>query len=383
MRNKVVLLLYIALLTLSAYSQTEQIPTKGFVSWLPAAKWEDALLTGNGTLGAMVMGNPFEETIILNHALLYLPGETPVIPPDMTPYKDEIKKLSLEGKYKEVAELGVQIWKEAGYGDKKWTDPYVPAANITIDMPAYNVGKYRRMVNYETAEAIVEWTDETGSFTRKTFASRKDGVIVTLIKGTAPFTAEIALQKHPHSWEQNAMINSSIKVSETKVEDGLLHYHVEYGKPHSHSPTGYDGLLKVINKGGKVVAKGNRLLADHVNEVLILTDITPYKESNKVSVTTMKEHLNAVSNDYAGLLKNQVETHGALYNRVSLQLGATEKEKEFTSETFVSRVRENSSPGLLQRQFEAARYHIICSSGINPPNLQGIWSGTWDASLVL
>jgi len=378
MNSRIITFLVLAMtIQLSAYAQKEKEPEKGFVSWLPAAKWEDALLTGNGTMGAMVMGNPFEETIILNHALLYLPNEAPVIPPDMAPYLDTIKKLSFAGKYKEVAELGVKIWKDAGYGEKKWTDPYVPAADLTINMPASNIESYRRMVNYETAEAIVEWTDQKGTFCRKTFVSRKDGVIVTQIKGTAPINAEISLHKYPNSWEQNSLINSLIKKSETTIDSGLMQYHVEYGKPHSHSPDGYDGLLKIINIGGQVSNDHACYKVEDAQEVIILTCIEPYKRTNEESLSIMRNRLINAGEDYNFLLDRQKNSHGELYNRLSLKLNISDEEKKMTSETLVSLVRSGSSAGIMQRQFEAARYNILCSTGTNPPNLQGIWSGTW------
>ncbi|MUP37332.1 alpha-L-fucosidase [Labilibaculum sp. 44] len=378
MNIRIIFLLLLAMLIqVSTYAQKESVPEKGFVSWLPAAKWEDALLSGNGTMGAMVMGNPFEETIILNHALLYLPNEAPVIPPDMTPYLDEIKRLSFEGKYQEVAELGVKIWKDAGYGKKKWTDSYVPAANLTIEMPASNVKNYRRMVNYETAEAVVEWTDQNGTFSRKTFVSRADGVVVTQIKGTAPINAQISLHQHPHTWEQNGLIDSLIKKTQTNIESDLMHYHVEYAKPHSHSPDGYDGLLKVINKGGEVSKNEGCYKIKNAQEVIILTCIEPYKGTNEESLLAIQNRLNNAGNNYNILLERQINSHGELYNRVSLKLNITEEEKEMTSETLVSKVRDGTSAGIMQRQFEAARYNILCSAGTNPPNLQGIWSGTW------
>ncbi len=65
---------------------------------------------------------------------MFLPNETPLLPLDTTSHLEEIKSLYLQGKYKEVAELGVQLCKDAGYGDKKWTDTYVPSAEIIIVM---------------------------------------------------------------------------------------------------------------------------------------------------------------------------------------------------------------------------------------------------------
>ncbi len=374
--KKIALFIIAILIINSSIAQQMKVPEKGFVSWLPAAKWDDALLTGNGTLGAMIMGNPFEETIIVNHALLYIPNEAPVIPPNMAPHHEKIKQLSFDGKFKEVAEFGFQLWQDEN-GAKRWTDPFVPAANITIDMNASNVEKYRRMVNYQTAEAIVEWTDQKGSFVRKTFASRKDSVLVTQLIGTAPISAEISLHKHPHEWEQNDLLQELIKTSVSNITDGFIHHHTEYAKAHKYSPDGYDGLTKVIAKGGILKASGSKYVVKDANEIIIITAISPYKGENRARLKALKELINNARDDYSILLNNQKQTHGELYDRVSLSLNSTDEEANYTSETIVSKVRNETTAGLMQRQFEAARYNILCSTGTNPPNLQGIWSGTW------
>lgn len=49
------------------------LPERGFHSDRPAKIWEESLVSGNGIMGAMVMGDPYQESIVLNHALLYLP----------------------------------------------------------------------------------------------------------------------------------------------------------------------------------------------------------------------------------------------------------------------------------------------------------------------
>lgn len=53
------------------------VPERGFHSNRPANIWEESLVTGNGVMGAMVMGDPYRESIVLNHALLYLPIHSP------------------------------------------------------------------------------------------------------------------------------------------------------------------------------------------------------------------------------------------------------------------------------------------------------------------
>ncbi|NIM05170.1 MAG: hypothetical protein GTN65_06040, partial [Armatimonadetes bacterium] len=42
-------------------------PVRGFVSSRPAENWEEALISGNGKIGALVMSRPLNETIIFSH----------------------------------------------------------------------------------------------------------------------------------------------------------------------------------------------------------------------------------------------------------------------------------------------------------------------------
>jgi hypothetical protein len=47
-----------------------QSPKRGFTSTTlidnPAREWQQALISGNGRMGAMVIGHPLDETIILS-----------------------------------------------------------------------------------------------------------------------------------------------------------------------------------------------------------------------------------------------------------------------------------------------------------------------------
>ena len=193
---------------IASHAQTwESAPRKGFVSWQPAAKWEDALLTGNGTLGAMVMGRPFDETIILNHALLFWPGDQPAVPPDMSADLDTIRRLCYDGKWKEAARYHIDKWREAGLGEKRWTDGYVPAADLDIQSEPSNIVRYQRLTNYETGENTVNWQDAQGVHTRSVFASRSGNVVVVSMRGEGRINSTFELKRHPHSWELWSQMN--------------------------------------------------------------------------------------------------------------------------------------------------------------------------------
>ncbi|MFD2330352.1 glycoside hydrolase N-terminal domain-containing protein [Cohnella sp. GCM10020058] len=45
----------------------------GYTLTRPAARWEEGLLCGNGTIGAIVMGEAASERIVLSHERLFIP----------------------------------------------------------------------------------------------------------------------------------------------------------------------------------------------------------------------------------------------------------------------------------------------------------------------
>ncbi len=95
--------------TASTQSDAFAAPARGFVSKRPAARWENALPSGNGTMGALVMGNPFDETLFLSHAGLYLPRKDNDNPVAMAKHLDRIRELCLAGKFKEAGLINDQI----------------------------------------------------------------------------------------------------------------------------------------------------------------------------------------------------------------------------------------------------------------------------------
>ena len=86
------LLLRIPLLT--CYGQAEKI--NGAITDKPASRWEEAMVTGNGNMGAMIYGEPDNETIVINHCGLFLPLDTKKFVKDMSGSIPEIKRAALE-----------------------------------------------------------------------------------------------------------------------------------------------------------------------------------------------------------------------------------------------------------------------------------------------
>ena len=356
--------------------QSFQKPEKGFVSWKPAPTWEDALLSGNGTMGTMVFGDPHREKVVVNHALCYLPVWVPLQPIDQASRLAEIRSLLAEGKYRKAAEVPFDQSMKEGYGEKKWIDPFVPFCNINVAMPAGNVSNYSRMVDYETGEAKVEWEQEGKLYQRTLFVSRPDSVIVLKIAGSDKVNATLSLDRHPVSWDQWDYINSTIKSVDVSADDGYLVYRTEFKNQWEGNPQGFEGVARVVPKGGKVFYRNNEMVVENADEILVMMKVAPNYDYSESMVPALKEELEKVTTDYQTLEGRHAEVHGELFNSVKLDL-PEDQGSELQSEALVLQAREHTSPAIIERQFDATRYNIISSTGTNPPNLQGIWSGTW------
>ena len=108
------------------------MPAHGTASIAPAGKWEYALVSGNGKMGAMVFGNPHDETIVANHARLFLPLGSREILPDLAKYVPELRTIIRKQGYKDAMAFFLGKAKEQGFPGLIWTDPFHPGFFLQI-----------------------------------------------------------------------------------------------------------------------------------------------------------------------------------------------------------------------------------------------------------
>ena len=126
-------------------------PARGFRSTTVAGSWEEALASGNGTHGALVLGHPADETIIVNHARLWLPLNAPLPPVDTASHLGEIREMMRRGEYQKAADFVVELSHREGWGGKRWTDPFIPAFDLRVAMrPEGEAKVYSRAVDFRT-----------------------------------------------------------------------------------------------------------------------------------------------------------------------------------------------------------------------------------------
>ena len=382
----VVFLLVLILTSLDVISQSKKlkVPERGFISSKPAATWEEGLICGNGTLGVNIFSRPLDETIIFSHERLFLPQGQPTVPPDNSHLLVEIRNLIDRGLYKQATEYAAIISGQEGF---MYPDPFVPAFDMNLKMdPDQEVNDYMRSVDFQTGEATVHWSDSRGVFERKMFVSRADGLAVLLIsgpKGALDFKLEINPRKPDDKLDWRTISRSyqvfESHISDIKktVEDKSITYKNNFTKAYPGSIHALEGVAKIVMNNGSLIEGKESMEIKGADQVLVLIDIELLYDPAKSEADRMKEKMSGVPADYKTLLNRHAKIHGELFNRMKLDLGGGKDHNLTTEELIRKSTNDNLNLTLLEKQFDAGRYNIISCTGELPPNLQGVWGGTY------
>jgi len=360
------------------------VPERGFVSARPGQTWENALISGNGKLGALVYGAPLDETVVLNHARLFMPLNQPLPPVDTASHLKEIRQLLAEGQYQRAADLVVDLSHQDGYGAKRWTDPFVPAFDLLIEMASNGpVQNYRRSVDFATGVAAVQWSDARGQFQRQLFVSRPDDVVVLSIRGSKPGAVDCALRLATHpaggqgGWSEEQSFRNGMAQTSSAAAPGWLTYRSHFKRRWPGSLQGCEGVARVLNKGGEAAVMGDRIVVRGADEVLVLARVALLYDYSTSDIPSQKKDLAKMSPDFNSLLRRHARIHGEIFNRMRLDLGGG-PDRVLTSEELIARASAGRPPAaLLEKEFDAGRYAVISSSGELFPNLQGLWGGSY------
>jgi len=363
------------------------VPERGFVSSRPARTWEEGLISGNGTIGANALSRPRNERIIFTHERLFLPMGAPVMPPDQSARLFEIRRLIDKGLYKQACELQFNLSGQNGF---MYPDYFVPAFDLTIRTEGEGeVRDYARSVNFQTGETLVHWADDRGTFEHRMFVSRAAGVAVLLL--TAPKSAlncRLALEPREPSDEFNAdsdvnkrsdqVFKEHVSDIKSTAGDSWLTYGNRFTKAYPGSIHALESCARVVASGGTPEPQDDgTLVVTGADRVLLFVDIRLLNDPAKSVIEEMKHSLEELPADYDLLLDGHAKLHGELFNRMRLDLGGGDDHQRTTEELLELSSYEHPNRALIEKEFDAARYNIISSTGELPPTLQGVWGGTY------
>jgi len=367
---------------------TLPVPERGFVSLKPARTWEEGLITANGTLAINALGRPLDERVIFNHERLFMPMGAPHVPPDQSARLPEIRKLIEDGKYKQAEVLQFELSGQDGF---MYPDFYVPAFDLTIRGEARGeLRDYARSVDFQTGEAVVRWSDDRGAFERRMFVSRRDGVAVIMLSGPQPGSIDCRLKLEAR--EPSDEFNNDSDISRRSDEMFREHFGdpgsgagadwltfgARFLKSYPRSIQALEGRARVVVHGGAAEpAADGTLTIERADKVLLFVDLRLLMDAGKSEQDELREKLAAVSTDYDALLQRHARLHGELFKRVKLDLGGGADHEKPSEQLLEESTFDHMNVAWLEKQFDAGRYHIICSTGGLPPNLQGVWGGTY------
>lgn len=329
---------------------------------LPAARWEDAFLSGNGHHGVLAFGDPNDDRVIVTHHTLVRPnGAEHARPPHLAAELPALQARLLAG----------DLTAAESFTDDRplqWVQPFHPAFQIRLRRPPGATGRdYRRSVDFATGEVTATCAD----WRSRVFVSRADDVVVQHI--TAPDLALDLAQDHQLP---GAPAGLGVGHGTLLTPDGaLLTLRVRY----PDSDRAYTGVTLAVVTGGttRLASPGVRITG--ATEVLLLTRVRRHTGELDVVEETraLRELIDEGSHSYGSLLDRHLVLHRTAYARVALDLHADDAERALPGSELLKRAR---SAGLLERLFAAGRYHLLSASGLFPPRLTGLWTGDWNTA---
>jgi alpha-L-fucosidase 2 len=360
-------------------------PDRGFISSTPAETWEQGLISGNGTIGANVMSRPLQETIIFTHERLFLPQGPPHMPPDNAARLFEIRNLIDRGLYKQATNLQFDL---SGQAEFMYPDPFVPAFDMNVTMDTgKDVKDYVRSVDFQTGETTVHWADSRGVYERRLFVSRADGVAVMLITGPGKGAVNCTMTLCPRQVDEklgkktversNEVFKAHVSNVKSSAEKSCLIYKNSFSKAYPGSIHALEGIAYVLAQGGSSTPQGDALAVAGADQVLVFIDIRMLYDPAQSQIEASKTHMAGLKADYQALLKRHAAIHGQLFNRVRMDLGGGNDRQLTTEELLAKSTNQQLNNALIEKEFDAGRYNIISATGELPPNLQGLWGGTY------
>ena len=369
-------------LTLLLSCQQKDETTKEQLLWYdqPASKWEEALPIGNGRLGAMIFGHPFQECIQVNEESLWSGAPINSNNPKAIHNLDKIRELILSHQYQAAKKLAA----ETMVGTPPCVRSYQTLGNILLDYSIQDTTQYSRSLNLNRGICTTQFLSQGIGYKQEVFASAVDNVIVTRLSSSQAegLSVLIRLTREKDiqlSVQDNEIILEGQVIDEDDPRSGPGGKHMKFA-----------AKLRILHEGGNLIAKDGGIYIEKAKQAtLLFTAATDYQLS-QLNFDRSIQPLNvcnqilekACQQSYDALLARHTEDHTSVFNRVSLDLGETAQASLPTNRRLEAVKAGAEDPDLIALYFQYGRYLLMNSSrtpGVLPANLQGIWNKEYNA----
>ena len=372
MKKTVSTILLAACALIPAKSQTQRL-------WYekPASHWLEALPIGNSHLGAMVYGGVQTEEIQLNEETFWSGSPYNNNSKESKDQLQTVRDSIFAGKEEGAHKLIDQYFIKGPHGMR-----YLPVGSMKLNFLRQGgaTSIYRRTLDLTSGTVQTVYRIDDVAYERTCFASQADNAIILHMKasqaGALSFTIDF---------------DSPLKATR-QVNSHQLSAIVE-GVEQEGVPAGLQAECRIsITSDGEVMDNAeNMRVSNATTATIYITAATNFVNYHDVSGNPTRKNIQTMSGiigkSYVRLLNDHLKKYQAQYNRVSLTLPDSDKEKLPTDkrlETF-----DGTDLGLVALMMQYGRYLLISSSqpGGQPANLQGVWNdkleAPWDSKYTI
>lgn len=373
--NHVLLLTGLLALSLSASAQEPDVSLR-FKA--PAAHYQEALPLGNGRIGALISGHPWNDRITLNEISLWSGGVQDA--DNDTAYRvlPRIQQLLLEGHNRQAQDLLQKYFVCKGQGSGRGRGANVPfgAYQVLGDLhlrwkdSASSWTNYQRVLDLEKAVAATTWQKDGVTYKQEAWISIPANILA--IKITASEKGKISL---------STTLSRREFANVTTQKDRIL---MQGQLPDGDKPgMRYAAALQVKSNGGKQTVTNKYIQIENADECLLLfSAATDYNITNYAMrkadplagvISTLQS---AASKPYAPLMNEHIRRYAQYFNRSRFHLDGHIPDTLSTPERLARYYAQQPDPQLPVLYFNYGRYLLISSSrpGGLPANLQGLWA---------
>ncbi|WP_344677066.1 glycosyl hydrolase family 95 catalytic domain-containing protein [Tessaracoccus defluvii] len=336
-----------------------------------AANWESGLAIGTGTVGAVLHGIPTRHVLHLTHEQFFLPVNSHAPAPVLAPHLGSMVAALRRGDHHEADRL-----LRAAAGDELiWADPFVPVLACALVMGGDPLAPdtYRRSVDFLSGDATISWTDATGGSFCVTLAGRHGDPAIDLtcssdrhttwqllVAGNAGDTAPTGLVGHTAGESYGAALDFAVVGPTPEISVALT----------SHE------ALRPVTATTRISAP------EHSSWVACSTSGATLEFTTEGgSSTTIRFTVDVAGFASPGRSAGPTTPldRAALIAGSQLDLQSNVGTEVSTEDLFL-RARSNDADarlGLVELAYAAGRHTILSSTGELPPNLSGVWQGSW------
>ena len=361
--------------------KVKTLPEYSYFFNQPATIWEETFPLGNGRIGMMPDGGVEKENIVLNEISLWSGSKQDTDNPYAFYSLANIRRLLFEGRNDEAQALMYNTFVCKGAGSNQGSGAKAPYGsyqlfgNLELKYQYPNASDsiigYRRALDLKHAISSVSFKKGNVNYYREMFTSYSEDVgVIHLVADVDKALSFSVSMNRPENVK--VMLDDKDLLMEGQLPDGV--------DTLANKGMRFAARARImLPKGGELQASDSALTVSNASEAIVFVSMgTNYFDKKEFQHRIKTLLAQSGEKNFLDLRKDHSAAYRSLFDRVSLDLGTSDRDKLPINERLAAFAKDKNDPGLAALYFQFGRYLLISSTrvGLLPPNLQGLWCNT-------